>query len=115
MSNPRISAGDIALMALGKLDELTLKGKKEPKLHRKIRYIINCANNDIERLKQASSKCKHVWSSPTFDKETSCMVCGEHLVEEQQSNKPISTTVSKLPPPESMHGAADGFPGSDYD
>ncbi len=46
------NAGEIALVALASLDELTLQKDwaKMPKTRKRIRYVINVANNQIKSL-----------------------------------------------------------------
>jgi hypothetical protein len=48
-----MTAGEIALQALARLDELTAISREkwnDPKIKKRIRLIINTANNDIKAL-----------------------------------------------------------------
>lgn len=57
-----MTPGEIALIALARLDELTFGAKDWDKLKfkRRIRYIINIANNDIEKAKMGITYQAHV-------------------------------------------------------
>lgn len=52
-----MTPGEIAIVALARLDELTLGGKNwDNKFKRRVRFIINTANNDIEKAKKLRTK-----------------------------------------------------------